>query len=114
MIVDPMTLTAAASWLSITKDGLTIAGFGYALFKIVYWVRDKLTSISKDVLDGNKKLEDIHTELKVQTAQLVSEQKETRQDMKTFLFPALIQAQATIRAKPKAKPKAKKKPLTRK
>jgi hypothetical protein len=108
IFADPTTLVTVASWFTIGKDAVTIAGLGWGVFKLVYWVKDKLSTISNNViaLDASlsSKLDTVRHELKSQTEQLVAEQKETRNDMKTFLFPALLQ-QATITARAKPKPK---------
>lgn len=128
MILAALTLISVFDALKVILTLISFCTIIFGVFKLVFWVKDKLNTTNDkidvlnttitDKLDNlsstiNDKLGDILNEVKSQTISLVQEQRETRQEQRdtrqmltSVIFPAILKpAPLPARAKPKTRKK---------
>ena len=122
---DPISLATILFILKIAGGVMTFATFIIGVFKVITWIKNKLTNIDsnvvalKDSIDTH--INGLRDDVKVQTSTLGTALSEQRADFRTFYAPSLLmmqqqnaQFQANTPASVPVRAKRTRKPLKRK
>ena len=94
---DPISLATILLVLKIASGVLTFSGFVIGVFKVITWIKNKLTNIDsnvvalKDSMDAH--IGGLRVDIKGQTATLATALSEQRSDFRTFYAPSLLMMQ---------------------
>jgi hypothetical protein len=97
MVLEAITI---AQLVGITKIISFITGFGgllFGVFKVINWIKSKLTNIDSNVVELKKTFESnmagLREDIKSQTTTLATALSEQRADFRTFYAPTLLMMQ---------------------
>ena len=92
-----VTIAALINGIKILSGIVSALGLLYGVFKVINWIKSKLTSIDSNVVELKNSLEShiggLREDIKTQTTTLASALAEQRQDFRTFYAPTLLYMQ---------------------
>jgi hypothetical protein len=120
MLIEAITISGVVNAAKIISAILSILGLFYGVFKVINWVKTKLSSIDSNVVSLKTSIDSLigglRDDVKDQTQSLTNELREQRQDFRTFYSPILLMMQqqqqlqpAPVRAKRPPQKRVKKK-----
>lgn len=111
MLIEAITVASFIGVIKIISGFLSAIGILFGVFKVINWIKSKLTSIDSNVVELKQSMSShvngLREDIQEQTKVISSALGEQRQDFRTFYAPTLLMMQqAQMTAPVKAKPKA--------
>ena len=94
---EPLTIAGIFGIIKIASGILSAIGVLFGMFKIINWIKVKLSNIDTNVVELKNSMDShitgLRDDIKSQTINIVSELKEQRSDFRTFYGPTLLHMQ---------------------
>ncbi len=121
LIEATITVASLLDAAKLVSAGTAVIGLIAGVFKVITWIKSKLTSIENNVVDLKKSVDTniggLREDIKTQTTAITTALSEQRQDFRTFYAPTLLlmqQQSANFQANTTLAPARAKQPIRRK
>ena len=94
---DPISLATILLILKIAGGITTFSGFVIGVFKVITWIKNKLSNIDSNVVALKNSMDThiggLREDIKLQTSTIATALSEQRADFRTFYAPSLLMMQ---------------------